>query len=1104
MPAAPLPANEAARLKALHDLDVLDSPSEAEFDALVNVASLVCGVPYSLISLVDADRQWFKANKGLDGVSETPRSLAFCAHAILGDGVMEVPDATRDPRFSDNALVNGAPDIRFYAGAPVVLTDGSHVGTLCVVDDQPRQLDATQRQILQSLAVAAARALEGRKAIRTQDKIMRALHKNEMLLDRTGAMAQVGGWEIDMATSSIFWSRETRRIHGVSDDYVPVMEAALKFYAPEARPVIQAAVEEGMTSGKSWDLELPFIRLDGTPIWVRSVGMVEFEDGQPVRMVGAFQDVTERRNADAESLRNALLLRNAIEIIDEAFVVFDPQDRLVLCNEKYKEIYAGCAEAIVVGNTFENIIRYGAERGQFAAAVGRVDAWVAERLLAHQADSTTQLQELHDGRTLRIVERKLPDGHIVGFRTDITDLMRAAEAAQQASDAKSQFLANMSHEIRTPMNAIIGMSYLALKTDLTPGQRDYISKAHRSGQHLLGIINDILDFSKVEAGKLSVEHIDFELDKVLDNVVNLIGEKCSAKGVELVFDIAPDVPRALIGDSLRVGQILINYANNAVKYTEHGEIVISASVSHSTLEDVLLRFTVRDTGMGLTEEQISRLFQSFSQADSSTTRKFGGTGLGLAISKKLAELMHGEVGVSSVFGRGSEFWFTVRLGIGQQARRDHLPNPDLRGRRALVVDDNRHARIVMRDMLETMTFEVTDVESGSQALRAVHWAHETGQPFDIIYLDWRMPGMDGMEAARQIRAFGLSPEPTLVMVSAHGREEMIKEAESLGIVNTLVKPLSPSMLFDTTIEALGLHRLHQTEARTSQFAGLDDLGQLAPVRGGRILLAEDNEINQQIACELLQGAGFTVDLAENGLIALQMAQRNTYDLVLMDMQMPVMDGLHATAAIRRISRLRALPIVAMTANAMEKDRRSCLEAGMNDFLTKPIDPDELWRMLLKWLTPRVPHTLDSSRAFGAPDLVLPSAAPAAKAAVSDLPEGITGLDVRAGLARMMGKKPLYTTMLQKFVTGQKDCISAIRTALDAEDWATAQRLAHTLKGVSATLGATEIPVYADAVEISIKQKDSREKIDEAIAKLEPPYKVMMAALQDWLLAVKSL
>ncbi len=557
-----------------------------------------------------------------------------------------------------------------------------------------------------------------------------------------------------------------------------------------------------------------------------------------------------------------------------------------------------------------------------------------------------------------------------------------------------------------------------------------------------------------------------------------------------MFNIAPNVPPALVGDSLRVSQILINYANNAVKYTESGEIVIAARVKERTAQDVLLHFSVSDTGIGLTEEQISRLFQSFSQADSSTTRRFGGTGLGLAISKNLAGLMGGEVGVTSVPGSGSTFWFTVRLGISSLPRRVLLPNPDLRGRRVLVVDDNDHARTVLRGMLEAMTFRVADVASGEAAMRTLQSATAEGDPFDIVYLDWRMPTMDGMETARHIRALELEPDPILLMVSAHGREEMIHAAETLGLSGVLVKPVSPSMLFDTTMQALGQER---PESRFGALGATTGIEQLAAVQGARILLAEDNDINQQIACELLEDAGFSVEVAENGQVALAKVQEYSYDLVLMDMQMPVMGGIDATIAIRNIPHLQTLPIVAMTANAMAEDRQSCLDAGMNDFLSKPIDPDGLWRMLIKWIPGR---TMMPGAAMHAP----PAAAdvPADRGSGSGLPENLDGLDVQAGLAHMMGKKPLYLAMLQRYVTGQRDCADNIRLALAAGDAATAQRAAHTLKGVSGTIGAKDISALAGAVETAIRDHQGDERVAKAIDELAPPLAALTAALHDWL------
>ena len=814
------------------------------------------------------------------------------------------------------------------------------------------------------------------------------------------------------------------------------------------------------------------------------------QDEERAVHVVTFQDITEQKNATEQTQREQATMHSLINSIPDPIFYKTPQGRYLGCNEAFAELIDHPVD-FIVGRSDHQLID-----PKWAEAVSVIDQDILTR---REKTSYDQWVTYKDGRRVLFETLKAPFWDhedrllgIMGIGRNITqrqktedDIRLAKEAAEEATQMKSDFLANMSHEIRTPMNAIIGLSHLALKTDLTPRQRDYITKVQSSGQHLLGIINDILDFSKVEAGKLTIEHIDFEMHTVLDNVANLITEKCTAKGLELVFDIASDVPQMLVGDSLRLGQILINYANNAVKYTNSGEVVIAVRVSEQTIGDVLLHFSVHDSGIGLTEEQISRLFQSFSQADSSTTRKFGGTGLGLVISKNLAGLMGGEVGVSSVYGSGSTFWFTVRLGISTLPKRNLLPSPDLRGCRALVVDDNDHARLVIRDMLESMTFKVTDVSSGAAAVEAVRTANANGQQFRVLYLDWRMPLMDGMETARRIRALGLTPQPVLVMVSAYGREEMLKEAQSLGIGNVLVKPVSPSMLFDITMEALDGHH---AEVELCAADTPECLPDLAHLRGARILLAEDNDINQQIACELLGDAGFVVEVADNGRVALEMAQRQPYDLLLMDMQMPVMDGLDATTAIRSIARLHTLPIVAMTANAMAEDRRDCLAAGMNDFLTKPINPDELWRMLLKWMRP--------------PGVLLPAAASPAPAASQvaggDLPEGIAGLNVRVGLGHMMGKKPLYLAMLQKYVKGQKACVQNIHDALGATDKATAQRVAHTLKGVSGTIGATAIAGYAETIEQAIRGDHPQTDVELAISALEGPLATLMRDLEAWL------
>ncbi len=860
---------------------------------------------------------------------------------------------------------------------------------------------------------------------------------------------------------------------------------------------------ERLPRGETCIYEQRAVRRDGSALWVRMSSRAIDPSNLDKGTVAVIEDITPEHQA-AEALRL---------VNDEQRAIFDTatsgialiRDRILIrCNQRLHELF-GWPDGEMVGKP--TAIWYADEPANVAG--GEV---VYEQIWSGEASCREQELLRRDGsrfwarltgKAVDVNDRSKGTVWVIddisAEREAILALRNAQKAAEDAARTKARFLANMSHEIRTPMNAIIGMTHLVLDTELSRQQRDYLRKIQGSSQHLLEIINDILDLSKIEAGKLQIEHIEFDLDNVLDNVASLIAEKAASKGLELIIDMAPSVPRNLIGDPLRIGQVLINFANNAVKFTDAGDVVIQAQVLEEGADDVLLRFAVSDTGIGIEEALLGRLFQSFEQADNSTTRKYGGTGLGLAICRELASQMGGEVGVESEYGKGSTFWFSVRLPCGTR-RPCQLPAPDLRGRRILVVDDNDPAREVIAQLLRSLSFEVGAVAGGQAALDEAQRADAEGTPYEAVFLDWQMPGMDGVETARRLRQLLGDRTPHLLLVTAYGREGLFTDAATVGIEDVLVKPVTASLLFDAVM------RLMQNAAPepAAQQSEPNRPSALAALKGARVLLVEDNELNQDVAVGLLSQAGIAVEVAGDGAVALARLSRgdSPVDLVLMDMQMPVMDGLTATRKLREIPALRELPIIAMTANAQQEDRERCLAAGMNDHLGKPINPAALWEMLSRWIAPQHAGNADSAGSEV-------SQSPAGRAALlnAGLVPSIAGLDTKLGLRNALNQPELYRSLLRKFADGQAQFGVAIEQALQNSDWPTAERLAHTLRGTAAQIGANRVQSAASALEQALRQHTSlatlAELIDTVSGRLQPLITSIQACFSEAPVAVES-
>jgi PAS domain S-box-containing protein len=949
-------------------------------------------------------------------------------------------------------------------------------------------------------------------------------------------------WDIDLKTDKGWSSERLKRFLGYHGDEIEDLFVNwTSFIHPDDREAMLAAFQNHLDNDVPFNEQYRLRCKSGEIRWFRISGQALWDDsGQPYRMAGSVIDITAGKFAQ-DQLRK---LSRATENSPASVVITDRDGAIEYVNETFCDITGYSAKEAIGQNP--RILKTGDLPQSYYKELWRTilagNTWRGDFI--NKKKSGEEFWESASISPIQNDEGEIT--HFVAVKQDITtrkqmenELIQAKQTADDANKAKGNFLANMSHEIRTPMNAVIGMSHLALKTELTTKQRDYLKKIQSSANSLLGIINDILDFSKIEAGKLDIEALDFNLDDVLENLANLVTVKArEKKDLEVLFAADQDVPRHLVGDPLRLGQVLINLANNAVKFTESGEIVVSIEKLERKKEQVKLKFAVRDTGIGLTKEQMSRLFQSFSQADTSTTRKYGGTGLGLAISKKLVNMMDGEIWVESEYGQGTAFIFTANFGLGKEKTKKRFAvSKNLRNMKTLVVDDNVTSREILKDILESFSFEVTPAASGEEGITEIENAAGE-KPFELVIMDWKMPGMDGIEAGARIKHHpALGKIPAIILVTAYGREEIMQKSENSGLDGFLIKPVNASTLFDAIMQSFG-----EEIPETSRIAKLQkEADTLQVIRGARILLVEDNEINQQVAQEILEGAGLVVTIANDGREAVELVQSSAFDAVLMDIQMPVMDGYTATRKIRegekklraQCSKLNAdgrgqqskvivhgvkkrenraehhhqtlspepcafrLPIIAMTAHAMAGDEEKSLEAGMNGHVAKPIDPDQLFATLLRWIKPGERRPV-AQQPDDKPDH---SVTQPARTVEEELPNSLPGFDLERGLTRMMGNKRLYRKVLIDFGSQYTEVAAEIRQALSANDYKQAHNLVHNLKGLAGNLEAKSLQTAAVEMEKLVKERTSETTSD---AELNRKFAELENALGQALEAAQTL
>ena len=887
----------------------------------------------------------------------------------------------------------------------------------------------------------------------------------------------------DTESRFIKTSKSHAKAFGLSDPDEVIGKSDFDFFTEDhARPAYDDE-QEIIRSGQSLSKEERETWPDRPDTWVLTTKMpLRDQEGKIIGTFGTSKDITERKQIEAELVREKQFLETLNHNSPVAIVVLDNDENIVSCNPAFERLYGYEAQEIIGKN---------------------LDTLITTPDMIEEASAYTK-QAMH-GLVHGIGKRRKKNGQFVNVELygvpvvvddekigtlaiyhDITEMDRARRDAEEANRAKSEFLANMSHEIRTPMNGVIGMLELALDTPLTSEQRDYLQTSLQSAEALLTLLNDILDFSKIEAGRLELDKINFNLRNTVEDVAYTLAKRAHDKGLEIACLIHPDLTSDLRGDPGRLRQILVNLVGNAIKFTHQGEIIIQAEPLEETETHTRVHFAVQDSGIGISYERQAAVFDRFTQADGSTTRKYGGTGLGLTICKQLVEAMGGKIGVQSIPGVGSTFWFDVNFEKQYRQKRGTgplSPGPtNLLEARILIVDDNQINRIVLKKNVEALGSRVDAVVSGAKALESLRNAYRAGDPYHVVLLDMQMPGMDGEQTARAIKSDPAVKDVKIIILTSMGQRGDAARLEALGCSAYLLKPVKQQLLFDAIVEVLGRQPDRNQSLVTRHTIAEQKKLDL------RLLLAEDNPINQKLAIVLLQKAGYSVDAVENGAQALEKIQANPYSAVLMDVQMPEMDGLEATRLIRELEKDTGqhVPIIAMTAHAMQGDRERCLEAGMDDYVSKPLEPKVLFNVLERWA-----HTqeepVEEVQDYSSPADVFST----------DLDDGLFGeeasaeeetktpapafeaisyaealpVNFEAAISRFDGDREFMMTMFKEYKEHLPGRLNEIHVALQEKNAGSLARLAHNLKGISLNFSADAVADIALKLEEMGKRED---------------------------------